>query len=186
MANEIHHHAEAHGLYLLSFFESAGTVSPVFERKARSLFADHGLDDIQQEEYYPTNKSVDAFQAVVDEIGEDTMRQGGKQMGQDIPFPDDVTTPHDALAMMDALHQEANQPLPDAPDWVERPGGGYTHERVDTTTARAGVTENFAYPASLGKGATIGAAERFTDARRISTEDVDPEGDEKAAWKLEW
>lgn len=187
MEREIHQHGESAGLYLLSFFESAGEVSPVFEKKARELFDEHGLSDIQPNEHYPTDKVVSAFQNVVDEIGSETMFQGGKQMGSDVPFPEEVTGPHQALQFMDAAHLEANRPRADAPDRVERPGGGYTYEQLGPNSARFGITEDFAFPAELGKGGAIGAIKNFVgDTTRVNATEVDAADNEKLAWEISW
>jgi hypothetical protein len=184
---EIHEHGKSHGRYIVSFYQSAGKVSPVFERKAKELFAEHGLENVEAEEFYPTNKVVAAFQSVVDEIGEDTMTEGGKEMGQAVPFPENVSDPHDALQFMDKAHADANVPRDDAPDWVERPGGGYTYRRIDNSAARFGVTDDFAYPAVLGKGGAVGAIQQFlSGSQRVSVEQVDSEDGEEVAWEFDW
>lgn len=187
MAKDIHEHGKSQGRYLLSFFQSAGEVSPVFERKAKQLFDDHGLDDVQADAYYPMDSVVDAFQSVVDEIGSETMRQGGKEMGRAVPFPEPVTGPHEALQFMDTAHVEANCPRDDAPDRIERPGGGYTYERLGDQTARFGITEDFAFPAELGRGGAVGAIQQFTDGPQpVSVEQVSARGGETTAWELSW
>lgn len=187
VVKDIHKHGESDGRYILSFFESAGAVSPVFKRRAEELFSEYGVADVEAGEYYPTDSVVEAFQTVVDEIGSETMLQGGKQMGQAVPFPEDVTGPHEALQFMDVAHADANRPSADAPDWVERPGGGYTYERLGDQAARFGITDDFAFPQELGRGGAVGAVQQFLDRpQQVSVEEVSARDGESVAWELNW
>lgn len=178
-------HANAHGqgMYVLSFFDSAGEVSPVFERKARDIFADYGLEDVDPDEYYHYDKIAPAFEAVVENAGEKTMRQGGKQMGLDIPWPDDVTSIHDALASLDDIHKVATK----APDErASAPAGGYTYEKLGPREARVGVTERYPNPEALVLGVYEGIVQTFSDEGVATFDDAAPRSGERSAWTLSW
>lgn len=184
MASSTHHH-EGQGLYILSFFESAGEVSPVFEKKARELFAEYGLEDVEPDEFYPGGRISDAFFDVVDSVGEMTMRQGGEQMGRDVPWPPGVDEPHEGLATIDAVHQEAARASKDAPASIQRPAGGYTHERLGPSSAHVGITENYPYPQIMAEGVFVGIVEGL-GVRSATISETTPQGDEIAAWEISW
>lgn len=179
-----HENAHGQGMYVLSFFESAGDVSPVFERKARDIFADYGLEDIDPEQHYHYDKIAPAFHAVVENAGEKTMRQGGKQMGLDIPWPDGVDDVHDALAALDDIHTQATS----APDGagVTRPAGGYTYEREGDRSARVGITTRYPNPEPMVLGVYTGIADSMAADAFPEFERVDAEDGERAAWLLSW
>jgi hypothetical protein len=178
-----HPNAHGQGMYVLSFFDSAGEVSPVFERKARDIFDDYGLEDVEPDKLYSYDKIAPAFEAVVENAGEKTMFSGGKQMGIDIPWPDDVADVHDALAALDAIHQQATG-APDEP--VDRPAGGYTYERVGPREARVGVTERYPNPESMVRGVYTGIVDSFSDDAYVELTETTPNSDERAAWTLSW
>lgn len=176
---------EGQGLYIISFFESVGAVSSVFEDRAREMFAEHGLASVDQDSYYPGERISDAFFDVVDEVGERTMRQGGVQMGKDIPWPDGVDTPKQGLATINAVHQEAARPTSDAPPDLEYPAGQYTYEEVDETTARVGITKRYPFPEVMAEGVFVGIVEGLGDAV-ANIEDADTPGEQKKVWTLSW
>jgi len=180
-----HENAHGKGMYVLSFFESAGEVSPVFERKARDIFEDYGLADIDAEEYYHYDRVAPAFEAVVENAGEKTMREGGKQMGIDIPWPDAVDSIHDALGTLDDIHQQATA-APDEP--VSRPAGGYTYEKTGERSARVGVTERYPNPNPnpMVRGVYAGIVTSFAGDGYAELESVTPNADERDAWRLTW
>jgi hypothetical protein len=183
-----HPKATGRGMYVLSFFESAGEVSPVFERKAREMFEEQGLTDIDPEEYYPIDDIAPAFYSVVDDIGDKTMRQGGRQMGRDVPWPDGVEEPHDGLQTIDAIHQEASPARENGRTLdVDRPAGGYTYERRDDAAARVGITERYPYPPVMAEGVFLGIVDGLHDGVvSVEAEPTDPTHDERRAWTLSW
>lgn len=185
MSDRVHRHARGHGLYLLSLFESAGAVSPIFESEVRELFAEHGLEDVTPEETYPVERIAAAFEAVVEEMGETPMRKGGRHMGRDVPWPAGVETPHDGLATIDGVHQDASSLSPDSPSEIARPCGEYTYQRVDERTARVGITGRYPYPTVMAEGVFLGIVDDLggVDPR---TSQVPPRGREIAAWEITW
>jgi hypothetical protein len=185
MADDIHQYTQGQGLYLLSFFESAGEVSPVFEKKARELFSEYGLEDVEPEEFYPGDKISDAFFDVVNDVGDKTMQKGGKQMGLDVPWPEGVDDPHAGLQTIDAVHQEAARTTDDAPADLERPAGGYTYEQTGDTSAHVGITENYPYPSVMAEGVFLGIVNGLGASSATITDDT-PKGDEKSAWEISW
>lgn len=183
-----HEHAHGQGLYILSFYESAGKVSPVFERKAREVFEDHGLTDIEEEEFYHYDRVAPAFYDVVNKIGEKTMREGGRQMGRDVPWPEGVETPHDGLEMIDAIHQQAGPAITDGETLdIDRPSGGYSYEETGPTAAHVGITERYPNPPVMAEGVFLGIVDGLADGGvSVSIEETDPTHDERHAWEISW
>lgn len=187
MSDNEKQYTEAQGLYLQSFFESAGEVSPVFEKKARELFGEYGLDTVQSDEYYPGDDVSNAFFDVVNNVGEKTMREGGIQMGQDVPWPEGVDSPHAGLQTINAVHQEAVRVATDAPEDVNlaHPGGRYTYDRTGARSAHVGVTERYPYPNVMAEGVFLGIVKGHgADSPDIS--ETTPTAEEQTAWEIEW
>lgn len=185
MANDIHQYTEGRGLYLISFFESAGAVSAVFEKKARELFEEYGLENVEPDEFYPGDDISDAFADVVEDVGARTMRQGGEQMGADVPFPPEVDSPQAGLQTIDAVHQEAARATDDAPADLERPAGRYTCEVTGETSVHVGITENYPFPEIMAEGVFVGIVEDLGGTSARISEDT-PRGEEKTAWEISW
>jgi hypothetical protein len=182
-------HPQAHGqgLYVLSFYESAGRVSPVFERKAREVFEDHGLEDVAEDEFYLYDILAPAFYDVVDTIGEKTMYEGGKQMGRDIPWPDGVETAQDGLETLDAIHQQATGARENGETVdIDRPAGGYTYEKTGDKSARVGITEKYPNPPIMAEGVFVGIVDGLTSAASVDIEETEPDRSERRAWTIDW
>jgi hypothetical protein len=183
-----HENAHGQGLYVLSFFESAGKVSKVFERKARQLFEEHGIADVEPETYYHYDELAPAFYGVVDEIGPKSMMEGGRQMGRDIPWPDGIETIHEGLATLDDIHQEASPAIVDGEVVdVDHPAGGYTYERLDDRSARVGIRERYPSPPVMAEGVFLGIADDLQPSEATGDiEATDAARTERKAWTLTW
>lgn len=174
---------EGQGLYLLSFIESAGEVSPVFERKAKNLLEKHDLKDVDEEEFYSMEAILTAFDDVVEEVGENTMRQGGEQMGIDAPLPPEVDTPHGAFEFADVIYKEAHK----FDGSVGEDTLAYTYEKLGSQSAHVGLKETYPYPEVMGEGAFMGFVKNVLGENvRVSMDETDPKPDERRAWTLEW
>jgi hypothetical protein len=183
-----HRHAHGQGLYVLSFYESAGKVSPIFERRAREIFEEHGLDDIQEDEFYHYDRVAPAFYDVVDNIGQKTMREGGRQMGRDVPWPDGVETVHDGLQTIDAIHQQASPAIHNGNETdVDRPAGGYTYDRRGQTAAHVGITKQYPNPPIMAEGVFLGIVDSLSaDGTSVTIDSTETNRDERRAWELSW
>ncbi|MFW6436544.1 MAG: hypothetical protein ACOCYZ_02805 [Halococcoides sp.] len=185
-----HPDAEGKGQYLLSFLESCEDVLPSLRRRTKDVLADHGIEDIDPESYYPIDEIAASFENIVDSIGETTMRRGGEQMGLDIPFPSTVDDPHAALESLNDLHQQACRLPPGTNATGSRasdPAGRYEYERIDETTARVAITDRYPFPAPMAEGVAKGVVNRFGDSNSyVRIEAVDTNPSERAAWKVSW
>lgn len=182
-------HTEVTGLYVTSMLNSAGAVSPVFEKKMNELLAEYGIHNPDPEEWYDAAAFAEAVDRATDEIGEKTIHQAGVEMGRDVPQPDSVGDPHDALQIVDRAQQDAYRGGEET-----RPAGSYRYERVGPSAARMSVTESFPYPKEIVTGSLEGIVKSVKEGTgRVTVESVptepvdDPELDpESYAVRIEW
>lgn len=173
--------SEVAGEYLVAFVESAGEVSPIFERKVREIFEQH-MSPVQSDEWYQTEKVARALEEVDSEIGPKTMREGGAESVTAVPWPDDVASVAEAAEFLQEAHREAYRNSD-----MENPAGNYTFEQIRGRKARVGVTLGFPSPPAWAEGVFRHLPKEFgpEDATPQLTEKT-PEEDEAAAWELVW
>jgi hypothetical protein len=173
--------AEVIGKYPLAFAESAGEVSPVFERKLRDIMADHGLEDVVEDDWVPLQAVIDTYAATLEEAGSATMRQAGIQNGRVIDWPPEVETPQDGLAALDDIHQAAFR------GGSDYPAGRYIHEARGNREARMGLADDYVFPKEIGAGAFRGVVESLANGTAtVTVEEVDAAPGEMAAFVVTW
>ncbi|SDJ33705.1 hypothetical protein SAMN05216226_102187 [Halovenus aranensis] len=175
--------AEVTGRYIVSMAESAGEVSPVFERKIRELLEEHGIKDPEADGWYSAEHFVEAVNRASEDIGSKTILEAGTQMGRDVPQPEEVDGPKDALAIADEAQQAAYRNASE-----ERPAGGYKYEETGENSVRMGVTSKFPYPEEIAKGSIKGIVESTTSgsAAAVVISEVNANPDEMCAYEIEW
>jgi hypothetical protein len=173
--------AEATGKYMVAFVESAGKVSPVFERKVREIF-EQNMGELNAESWYENADVEAAFDEIIEEVGENTMRQGGIESGKAIDWPDGVETVMDGLQIWNDFHEAAYRNSD-----KDFPAGKYTVEDIGDNSARIGITNGYNLSAAFAKGCSKGIAKDLGPRNpSISIEDTDPNPSEQAAWILSW
>jgi len=171
--------SEVIGRYPLATVESAGEVSPVFERKARELFNEH-LGELDAEQWYRTDDVVAAYESLGDEVGESTMRQGGKESAKAVEWPPEVDTVRGGLDALAEMHKEAFRNSSD-----EFPAGKYTFEPLGDRHAHVGISGGYPFTAPHAEGVFVGVVQDLSDAR-ASIEETTPKADEQKAFELSW
>jgi hypothetical protein len=171
--------SEVEGRYPLATVESAGEVSPVFERKANELFTEH-LGELDGDRWYLTQDVVNAYEELVNEVGEATMRQGGKESAKAVPWPPEVETPMDGFAALTEMHQEAYR----ASD-MEYPAGRYTFESTGNNSAHVGISTDYPLPVSNAEGVFVGVVQSLSNSQP-KIEETQPKDHERAAFEIEW
>ena len=169
------------GAYVTAFVASSGSVSPVFEKKARETLADNGITDPEESDWYDNEQFGDALSEIVDKAGEKTVEQAGREM---VKITDDIVEQESVGAGLevftsqhDAIHQPSGR---EAAGVVEYERLAEDHYRI----AAAG--EGYEYPASLTKGAATETIRQTGGRTRLDVEDVRPEGDEVFAFDISW
>jgi hypothetical protein len=171
--------AEVDGEYVVAFVESAGKVSPVFERKVRRILESH-VDEIDPSTWYRTGDLETAYQEIHEEIGPKTMEEGGKEVGKAIPWPDGVESVVDGLQTLNDVHKSVYRNSPE-----EFPAGKYTLDVHGNGSVRVGITPGYQYTPAFARGVFRGIV---TDLGGSSAnfDQVDARPEEAAAWELEW
>ncbi|MFC7059246.1 hypothetical protein [Halovenus salina] len=153
--------AEATGKYMVAFIESAGKVSPVFERKVREIFEDH-MGTLEADSWYLNADVEKAFQEVLEEVGEKTMMEGGVESGKAIEWPDDVETVMDGFEIWNSFHEAAYRNSD-----LDFPAGKYTVEQLGDREVRVGITEGTtsapSSPRAVRKGLSRTSARKSTE-----------------------
>lgn len=171
--------AEVTGKYIHAFIDSTGNVSRVFEKKTREMFQEV-IGEVDPEEWYQVGDVAEAFERIVDEVGDQTMKVGGEASGHAVPIPDDASL-EEAYETLVATHQEVFKNSD-----MEYPGGKYTYDLGDRS-ARLGADEAFLLPNAFAKGVHTAMIEDYgPDDAIIDFEEVEPEGEEKVAWEVTW
>lgn len=169
------------GAYVTAFVASAGSVSPVFEKKARETLADNEITEPAESDWYDNERFGDALSEIVDKAGEKTVEQAGREMTK---ITDDIVEQESVEAGLevftsqhDAIHQ---------PDGTEA-AGVVEYERLGEDHYRvAAAGEGYEYPASLTKGAATETIRQTGGPTKLDIEDVQAEGDEVFAFEVSW
>lgn len=170
------------GRYILAFVESTGEVSSVFERKTREIFAENGLnvDEVEEESWHDARKYADAMHEIQNEVGKTTLQKAGAEQAKNVPWPDHVNSVSDGLEFLVEADKQAHR----SPSGSFE--GDYLFEKTGSSTGRVGIPERAPYPVENFKGVFKGAVEELSTSSTVSISDIDPRGDEKAAFEIEW
>jgi hypothetical protein len=172
--------AEGDGQYVVAFIESAGEVSPVFQRKVRSIFEKH-LSGINADQWYPVEDLAAAFEEIDRDVGEQTLEQGGIESTRTAPYPDHVSSPEEAFEALIEVHRAAYRN-----GTGKDPAGNYTCE-VSGRSARVGILEGYPYPPAFAKGVFKQIPRRFgNDDASPTLDSVEPRPSEICAWEMQW
>lgn len=153
-------------------------VPDTFTDKAREYLAEHGIENPQPDEWYSQQSYLNAYEAIVSDIGESTLRQIGESTPENAEWPPGIEGPMGALQSID-----------DAYHMNHRGGdiGYYEAEKVDDSTAV--VYCQTPYPCAYDTALVKGTAGQFTDGYVSLTEVSDhcrAEGGNECAYEVRW
>jgi hypothetical protein len=172
--------AEISGAYVAAFVQSAGEVSPVFEKKAKETLADRDITEPDPESWYDNEKFGDALFEIVDKAGEKTVAQAGKEMvaiTEEILEQDDIDA---GLEVLTSQHAEIHK------NHTVTNAGVLTYEQRSPTSYRVASEGGYEYPASLVKGAAEETVRQTGGPASVDVADVEAEANEPFAFKLSW
>jgi hypothetical protein len=166
---------EVKGQAVLSIVDG---VPDAFTETARELLAEQGIEDPQPEEWYSQQAYLDAYETIVDEIGESTLQQIGQQTPENAEWPPDIETPLEGLRSID-----------DAYHMNHRGGqiGSYEVSELDESTAA--VHCQTPYPCKYDKALVEGTAKQFADGYVSLTEtgeECRAEGGDECVYEVSW
>jgi hypothetical protein len=164
--------AQARGAAIQSIVEG---VPSVFEDKARRILAKNGIEEIAVDEWYSMQSYLDAYETVVDEVGDQTLQNIGATTPETAEWPPGVETPFEALSSIDDAYQ------------LNHRGGDVGHyeaERIDETTAR--VECHTPYHSRYEQALVKSTAALFADGL-VSIREVDSSnGGARCTFEVSW
>lgn len=164
------------GRFVEAFLASAGDVSPVFERKARSYLEAYGIEDVDGEQWYPMQDFADAMNDIEDTVGEMTSRQAGIKMIAIVDELSDLPSMDAAIEVGKRQHQQSYQNF--TPDAV----GQLRHESLDGGDSRVAYYGGWPYPRGFTEGIFRGFAKSTHHGSAFDIEPTAERADEEYAF----
>jgi hypothetical protein len=152
-------------------------VPDAFTANASQYLAEQGIEDIDPDEWYTQQAYLDAYQRIVEDIGESTLRRIGKSTPENAEWPPGIDTPLDALRSIDDAYH------------MNHRGGEIGYYDAEADGDGAIVYCKTPYPCAYDEALVKGTAEQFTDAYVTVTEVGDEcraEGGDECAYRVEW
>lgn len=168
------------GTNVLAFIESAGEVSPVFANKAREIFADHGITDPAEDEWYDADDYLDALFAFVEEVGEMSVQQAGREMVRVNEPIMEKESIDDGMATFAEQHKGTHK------NWDYESDGRVEYEQISPTAYRISTTGGYRHPEALLRGASKEVVIQTSGATHVEIEETEPKPDEVHAFELHW
>ncbi|SDJ67884.1 hypothetical protein SAMN05216226_10771 [Halovenus aranensis] len=166
---------EAKGAAVLSFIN--GVPAP-FRDKARTVLASHGIEDIEPDSWYSQQSYLNAFEHVVEEMGDATLQEIAKSTPENAEWPPDVETPAEALDSIDDAYH------------MNHRGGDIGYYEVEEHDDRTVIMEcKTPYPCDYDKALVKRTAELFSDEVIQLTEVGDQcraDGGEQCRYEVTW
>lgn len=171
---------EVNGQTILSVVESAGAISPVFERKAHEFLSNNGIDDPQQGEWYSQGDYLSAIEQIERDGGAQLLTNIGKRIPKLAEWPEGVDSVAGGLDSINRAYQ------------MNHRGGEIGSYRFEATGDRSGVVYcKNPYPCLFDKGIIEGVVSEFgrTDAS-LSLNETGPhcrsDGADECQYTIEW
>ena len=151
---------EVNGQTVLSIVDGLGAVKST----ALKILADNGLEDPKPDNWYSQQKWLNAFKAIAEKIGQNTLTVIGKKIPENAQFPPEIDDIHKALGAIDVAyhmnHRLNGEVLFNPATGEMKEGiGHYTYEKIDEKKAK--ITCDNPYPCAFDLGIIQAMAERF-------------------------
>lgn len=147
-------------------------VPSAFESRAEGILADHGIETVSESEWYPLQSYLDAYQTIVEDIGEVTVKQIGRKTPEMAEWPPGVKTPFDALASINDAYG------------LNHRGDVGSYETTRKGPASAQVTSRTPYPCAYELALVEATADQFADGP-ASARTVEADG-ARCVFDVEW
>jgi hypothetical protein len=167
------------GEYAQAMIATFGEVSPIFERKAATIFEEAGIRDIQPDERYEMSKLSEALHDVVDEVGEKSSEQVGiKQV--------EISEGFSELGSFEEFAARANEILreiytPYSPEEV----GEFRTESLGGGEYRVSIFGPYPYPTKFVQGVVAGGGKEVFGSMPKTIESTDTKPEESHAFLVE-
>ncbi len=147
------------------------------EAELRQIFAEHGIEDPNEDEWYPHEANLAAMSTLHEEFGPGMLEKIGRDKPKNIVWPPEIETAIDAVMSIDEAYRKNH-----------RNGeiGGYHAEQVDESRIKL-VCDN-PYPCPLDQGLIEGVAFEFAGKTAMVSEigaECREEGGEQCTYKAD-
>jgi hypothetical protein len=125
-----------------------------FRRRGEQLLEEHGIGNVQVEEWYPLTAYVAALQAIGQKMGPNTLFQIGRQIPNHVPLPPGIDTFEKVLGsfgMAFDMNHRGAQP------------GAITYALASQRTAT--ITTGTPYPCDFDRGVIVGFFQKLLSTR---------------------
>jgi len=147
------------------------------ETELKQIFAEHGIKNPNEEEWYPNEANLAAMSTLYEKFGAGMLEKIGRDKPKNIIWPPNIETAVDAVMSIDEAYQKNH-----------RNGkiGGYHAEQVGKNRIEL-VCDN-PYPCPLDQGLIEGVAFEFADKTAMVSEigeECREEGGEHCTYKVD-
>jgi hypothetical protein len=165
------------GKFVQGFANSAGDVSPVFEQKLRKFLAEHGIDEVKPDNWYPFDNFARAVTDVEDAVGTMTAVVGGRTMVSLIGRLDGTQSLAETMEIAKEANRNAYQ------NFTVDAAGHYSYEETDDG-ARIATVGGWQHPQQFTKGIIEGFVENATDYEMDDLKERRSQSDEVYAFSV--
>ncbi|MDA8016149.1 MAG: hypothetical protein MPN21_01775 [Thermoanaerobaculia bacterium] len=125
-------------------------VMGAFRHLALDILRESGIENPEEDRWYPLRSFLDAFDTIVERIGPNTLSAIGRQIVAQAPFPAEIDHPKAALSGLDEAYR------------AEHRGGEVGHYHFEVKGPRQGLmTSTTPYPDSFDRGLIRALVEKF-------------------------
>jgi predicted hydrocarbon binding protein len=166
---------EANGRTILSFVRA---FPDALQERGEEILADNGIEDINEDEWYPQEDWLAAFEDVSESMGDSTLGKIGKEIPRNAEWPPGTDTVVEGVESIDEAYRMNH-----------RNGeiGSYTAKRVEQNKIH--VECDNPYPCAFDVGIIKGVVKEFGDSTAFVDEVGDgcrEEGAESCLYEVTW
>lgn len=182
---------EVNGRTVLSFVAGFGAM----RRAALDVLRKCGIEDPTFDGWYAQQKWLDAFTYIANNVSPQTLYEIGTTIPDNAEFPEEIVTPHDALAAIDTAyhinHRIDGVLLFDKDTGEKKEGIGNYHYRFIGEKVVEMICDN-PYPCEFDKGIIYAMAKRFkpqggfVDIKHNKEEGCRENGDKSCRYLVSW
>lgn len=170
--------AEVIGRSPLSYIAAGESVSSFVGKQITNNLAEHGLEDIESEEWYSLTIPLAMLYDMRDEYGDVRMRNMGQNVPKHVEFPPDLSDVENALRGIDQAYHQNHR------------GSEIGSYEFQKEGAKEGImTCENPYPCEFDKGLIRGVARKFSD-NTVGVEEVGSQcrsdGGHRCEYRVDW
>lgn len=158
---------EVNGRSVQSIIDGVGQFSATYEKRAREILSNNGIEDPQPGTWFAMEDYLNAFSELSETVGPKTVSKIGKEIPNVVEWPPEIDSVSAALNGLDDVYQ------------MNHRGGEIGYYDFEKTGDKEGEMEcKNPYPPELDEGIITAIVEKFSDGTPfVSVEQVEERGD---------